>query len=73
MTSKNKKNCFPKSITDEDGYMQITLNTGSYDIETLNDESKKIIIDAGPYTEAKYPFTIKANFSILESIIKISS
>ena len=61
-----------KTITDEDGFVQINIPPGAYEIESLNDEIKRITIDEGHYTEAKYPFKIKPNFSTLGSIIEIS-
>ena len=73
LTNKNNKFYFLKSITDEDGYIQITIPPGAYEIETLNNEIKRIIIDEEYYTEANYPFKIKPNFSTLGSIIEISS
>ena len=51
VTNENNKFYFIKSITDEDGYIQITLPPGVYEIESLNNEIKKIIIDEGNYTE----------------------
>ena len=73
MTSKNNKFYFLKSITDKDGYIQITIPPGAYELENLNNEIKRIIIDEEHYTEANYPFTIKPNFSTLGSIIEIST
>ena len=73
VTDKNNKFYFLKSITDEDGYIQSTIPLGAYEIESLNNEIKSIIIDAEHYTEANYPFTIKPNFSTLGSIIEIST
>ena len=61
-----------KSITDEDGLIQIAIPPGAYKIESLNKEIKRIIIDECHFTEAKYPFKIKPNFSTLGSIIEIS-
>ena len=43
----------------------------SYEIESLNNEIKRIIIDKGHYTQADYPFTIKQKFSTLGGIIEI--
>ena len=63
---------FKKTITDEDGFIQITIPSGAYEIEALNNEFKRIIIDEEQYTEANYPFKIKPNFSTLGSIIEIS-
>ena len=71
VTNENNKFYFKKSI-DEDGFIQITIPQGSYEIESLNNEIKRIIIDEEHYTEANYPFTIKPNFSTLGSIIEIS-
>ena len=72
-TDKNIKFYFLKSIIDEDGYIQFTISPGAYEIESLNNEIKRIFIDEGLYTEASYPFTIKPNFSTLGSIVTIST
>ena len=72
VTNSNKKFYFKKTITDEDGFFQITIPEGSYEIESFNNEIKRSIIDEEHYTEANYPFTIKANFSTLGTIIEIS-
>ena len=72
ITKSNNKFYFKKTITNEEGFIQITIPTGAYEIESLNKEIKRIIIDEGHYTEANYPFTIKPNFSTLGSIIEIS-
>ena len=61
-----------KPISDDDGFIKKTIPPGAYEIERLNNEIKRIIIDEEHYTEANYPFTIKPNFSILGSIIEIS-
>ena len=62
---------FLKSVTD-DGHIQIPIRPGVYEIEALNDEIKRIIIDEGHYTELDYPFNIKPDFNTLGSIIEIS-
>ena len=72
VTNSNNKFYFLKSITDDD-HIQITIPPGAYEIESLNNEIKRIIIDEEHYTEANYPFNIKANFSTLGSIIEIST
>ena len=64
---------FLKSFAYEDGYIQLTIPPDAYEIESLNNEVERIIIDEGLYTEANYPFTIKPNFSTLRSIIRIST
>ena len=72
LTNSNNKFYFLKSITDDD-HIQITIPPGAYEIESLNNEIKRIIIDQEHYTEANYPFNIKPNFSTLGSIIEIST
>ena len=72
VTNSNNKFCFNKTITDGDGFIQITIRPGAHEIESLNNEIKRIIIDEGHYSENEYPFTIEANFSTLGSIIEIS-
>ena len=52
-------------------FIQIRIPEGAYEIESLNDEIKSIIIDKEHYTEATYPFSIKPYFSTLGSIIEI--
>ena len=73
VTISNKKLCFIKSLSDEDGFIQITIPPGAYEIKSLNNETKRNVIDEEHYTELNYPFTIKPNFSTLGSIIEISS
>ena len=72
VSNSNNKLHFKKTITDEDGFIQITLPPGAYEMESLNDEIKRIIIDEEHYTEANSPFKIEPNFSTLGSIIGIS-
>ena len=64
---------FTKSKIDEYGFTQLTIPQGSYEIESLNNEFKRTIIDEKTYTEAKDPFTIKPKFSTLGSIREIST
>ena len=73
VTNSNNKFYFTKSVTDKDGYIIITIPQGSYEIESLNNEIKRIIIDEEHYAEANYPFNIKPNFSTLGSIKEIST
>ena len=73
VTNENNNICFLKSITDKDSYIQITIPSGAYEIESLNNEIKRIITDETHYTEVNYPFTIKPNFSTLGSIIEITT
>ena len=73
VTNSNNKFYFSKSITDDDHYIMITIPPGSYEIESLNDEIKRIITDDEHFTEENYPFKIKPNFSTLGSIVEISN
>ena len=72
VTTSNNKFYFFKSISDED-HIQISIRSGVYEIEALNNEIKRNIIDEGHYTEVDYPFFIKPDFNTLGSIIEISS
>ena len=47
---------FTESFSDEDGF-QILFPKGAYEIESLNNETKRIIIEEEHYTEAIYPLT----------------
>ena len=73
ITSRNNKIYFTKSITDDNHFIYIVIPPGAYEIESLNDEIVKIIIDDEHFTEENYPFQIKPNFSTLGSIIEISN
>ena len=72
VTDKNNKFYFTKSITDDD-YIIITIPPGAYEIKSLNNEIKRIIIDQEHYTDTSYPFNIKPNLSTLGFIIEIST
>ena len=52
----NNKFYFAKSLTDEDGFIQIIIPQGSYETESLNNEIKRDNIDEEQLTEADYPF-----------------
>ena len=72
VTDKNNKFNFAKSVTNKDGFLQITLSPGAYEKDSLKDEIRRIIIDEGHFTETDYPITTQPNFSTLGSIIEIS-
>ena len=72
VTNSNNKFYFKKTITDEDGFIQITIPPGAYEIESLNKEIKRMIIDEGHFSEMNYPFTLEPKFSTLVSILEIS-
>ena len=50
VANRNSKIFFLKSKTDAD-HIQVTIRPGVYEIEALNNEIKRIIIDEGHYTE----------------------
>ena len=72
VTNSNIKFNFKKTITDEDGFIQISIPQGAYEIENLSKEIRRIITDKEYYPEANYPLTITTNFSTLGSIIENS-
>ena len=72
-TSKNNKFYFSKLIIDDNHFNNITIPEGAYEIESLNKEIKRIIIDEGYFTTSDYPFLIKPNFSTLGCNIEISN
>ena len=71
ISNKNNNFYFKKAIADPEDFIKISIPPGAYEIEALNDEIKRLIIDEGHFTEEDYPFTIKPNFSTLGSIIEI--
>ena len=73
VSDSNKKFYFTKSITDDNHHIMITIPPGSYEIEALNDEIRRVIINDGHFNEENYPFFIKPNFSTFGSIIEISN
>ena len=73
VTNSNNKYYSTKSITNDNHCIQITIPSGAYEIESLNNENKRIIIAEEHFTEENYPFSIKPNFSTLGSIIEISN
>ena len=65
VTDSNNKFYFMKAITDGDDFIQITIPPGAYEIQSLDNEIKRIIIDEEFYTESEDPFKIKPTFSTL--------
>ena len=72
VTDSNNKVYFIRSITDENGFVQINIPRGIYEIEALDKELPRILISENHFTEANYPFKIKPNLSKLGSIIETS-
>ena len=70
VTNSNNKFYFKKAIKDEDS-IRTFLSPGAYEIESLEKEIKRIIIEKGHYTKSDYPFRIKPNFQTLGSIVEI--
>ena len=56
VTDRKNKFYFIKSITDKDGFIQFIIPHGAYEIENLNNEIKRIIINEEHYTELVFPF-----------------
>ena len=61
VTDKNNKFYFTRSFTD-DCFIQIIMPKGTYEIESLNNQIKRIIFEESHYTESNHPYTIKLNF-----------
>ena len=72
VTNRNKKFYFMKSVTDDNHLIHIFISPGAYEIESLNNDIKRIIIDEDHFTEENYPFIIKPNFTTLGSIVETS-
>ena len=70
VTNSKIKFYIKKSCTDED-FIQIIFPHCAYEIESLNNEIKRINIAKGHYSENPYPFTKKTIFTTLGSIIEI--
>ena len=47
VTNKNNKFYFMKSITDEEGFIQISIRPCAYEVESLSIEIERIIIAEG--------------------------
>ena len=45
VTNENNKFYFKKTISGDDGFLKITIPPGAYEIENLNNEIKRNIID----------------------------
>ena len=71
VSDSNNKFYFKKTITDGDDFIQITIPPGAYEIESLNNEIRRIIIYER-FSESDFPFQIKPIFSTLGSIIEVS-
>ena len=71
VTDKNIKFCFTKLLTED--YIILNIPEGASELESLNDEIKRIIIHENHYTEENYPFRIKPNFSTLGGFIELST
>ena len=72
LKTKINKFYFAKSNTDKDGIMQATNPSGAYEIESLNNEIRRIFINEGHFQEVDFSFKIKPSFSTKGSMIKTS-
>ena len=57
----------------QDGFFQITIPPGTYEVESIIEENKRNGVEESDYTEGNYPFYTKPNVSTLGSIIKNSN
>ena len=73
VSNKNNKFCFYENFSESSDWSVISISPGAYEIESLNNEIKRIVIEEGYFEQSTYPFTIKPNFSTLGSIIENSS
>ena len=60
---------FKKQLIED--FIQTTFPPGACEMESLNEELKRIIIYKGYYSENDYPFTITPILSTLGSIVQI--
>ena len=72
VTDKNIEFCFTTRINDDD-FNVITIPKGAYELESSNDQTKRIIIKEAYFTEENYQFIIKLIFSTLDTIIEIEA
>ena len=72
ITSTNNNFYFAISVPDENGLITVSIPAGAYEIENLSDEIPRIIVEAGHFTAANYPFTVEPNFLTLSSKMEIS-
>ena len=70
VTNSNKKFYFITSISDIEPSF-IIIPPGAHELDSSDNEIKRICIIEGHFTESNYPFKIKPNFSTLGSIIEI--
>ena len=72
VTNSNIKFHFKKTIGNKDASIQITIKPGAYEIDCMNNETKRITIDEEYYNESDYPFQIKPIFPTPGSAREIS-
>ena len=70
VTNSNNNFYFKNSLIEED-FIQIRIPLGAFELESLNDAIKRIIIHENPFTVSDFPFHIKPNFSTPGSIVEI--
>ena len=62
---------FARAI-DIDNFSKISLNLGADELESLDKETKMLIIEEGFFHESNHPFKVKTKFSTLGSITERS-
>ena len=71
-TKSNLRFYLKRTNTGGDVFFQNTITPGAYEMESLNNDFRRIIICEERFTESDYPFQTKRKFSTLGSIIEIS-
>ena len=72
VTNSNNRFYFKKTITHGDDYIQITIPTAAFEIESLKNETRRILIAEKHFTESEYPFQIEPKFSTLGCFVETS-
>ena len=71
-TTKKIQILFATSVTDEGDFFQKTTPPEAFELESLTEDGKRNIFEDGYFTEEKYRFLVKPNFSTRASVIEIS-
>ena len=72
VTNKNNELYFAESITDKYGFIQVTTKPGAYEVEVLDNETRRSFFTEASFSEVDYPFTIKLKFSTLGFDMEVS-
>ena len=67
LQTKTTKSISQNQLLIKNGFNQTTIQLGAYEIESLDDEYKKIIFEESHFTDVNYTSTIQPNFSTVGS------